>query len=113
MTERERFPDRRPSITQRVTYLTTGGKEISFLVTFSFYSKNDRRVREFFCADFKAGTDNHAMIVDASILVSRLLQHGTSPAMLLASLTEPRSFLGCILEAASKLETELERNGNV
>ena len=63
-------------------------------------------MREVFCADFKAGTDMHTLIVDASILVSRLLQMGLQAKHLVASLCEPPSIVGSIARAAAKLDEE-------
>lgn len=104
---RDRLPDRRHSITQAVNHRLSTDVELKMLVTFSFVSETDRRVREVFCADFKAGSDFHTLLIDASILLSKLLQHGYTPSMLLASLSEPRSMMGSILEAAVKLEQDL------
>ncbi len=101
---RSRLPDRRPSVTQRVTHVLSSGDEISMLVTFSFPEEGSRDIREIFCADFKAGSDFHTLVIDASILVSRLLQHGNTPSQLLASLSEPTSIIGSILKAAVAVE---------
>lgn len=103
---RTRLPDRRPSVTQRVKHTLGDGKEQKVLVTFGYFSEHDTRIREIFTADFKAGSDAQTMIVEACILISRLLQHGTTPLMLLGSLSEPRSLLGSILEQAAKIEKE-------
>jgi len=105
--EREKFPDRRPGVTQRVTHVLSTGGEIHMLVTFGYYGAGDHRVREVFCADFKAGSDQHTLVIDASIVVSRLLQTGVTPRALLSSLSEPRSIIGSILEAAAELEESL------
>lgn len=94
---RTQLSDRRPAVTQRVD-VAVGTKRVHVLVTYGFDSTGC--VKEVFCADFKAGTDLHAIIVDACILISRLLQHGYTPQQLLATLTAPPSLLGCLLAAA-------------
>lgn len=99
---RIRLPDRRPSVTERVRHTLATGGTVSVLVTFSFDERG--KVREIFTADFKAGSDSQTLIVDASILVSRLLQYGNTPSTLLASLSEPTSIVGSILRAAIALE---------
>ena len=104
---RDKLPDRRGSITEKVTHKLSNDVEMKMLVTFSFISDTDRRIREIFCADFKAGSDFHTQLIDSSILLSKLLQHGYTPTMLLASLSEPRSVIGSVLEAAVKLEQDL------
>lgn len=104
MTERTRLPDRRLSVTQHVVHELSSGNQVKIIVTFSFNELG--LVREFFCADFKAGSDQQALIIDASILVSRLLQHGVTPRMLLGSLSEPTSIIGSILKVAAELDEE-------
>ncbi len=102
---RTRLPDRRPSVTQRVRHTLNGGQTLDVLVTFSI-DLDTGKVREVFSADFKAGSDNQTLIVDACILVSLLLQYGRSPALILGSLSEPRSLIGAMLEAAAQVEKD-------
>lgn len=104
---RTRLPDRRQSVTQRVVHRWASGTEQRMLVTFSF-DENDR-VREIFCADFKAGTDMHTLIIDASILVSRLLQSGLLAKHVVASLCDPPSIVGSIARAAAALDEETDK----
>jgi hypothetical protein len=81
------------------------GKTISLTVTFGFNEAGE--VREVFCADFKAGSDMHAAVTDACILMSRLLQHGDAPEELAKTLCEPPSLIGCIARAASLFQLDL------
>lgn len=104
MDRRTRLPDRRPSVTQPVTHVTADGSQKKMLVTFSF--NEDGYVREVFCADFKAGTDMQTLIIDASILMSRLLQMNLMAEHLVASMCDPASFIGSIARAAAKLDEE-------
>jgi len=111
---RETLSDRRPNMTIRVEWVRFDGSVHPLLVTLGF-----RRVpitldapnvgykfqiAEIFCADFKAGSDNFALITDTCILVSRLLQHGETVGSLLTGMCEPRSLIGTILEAAAREE---------
>jgi len=104
---RTRLADRRPSVTGRVPFIMADGKEITLTVTFGFDENGN--VREVFCADFKAGSDMHATVMDACILLSRLLQHGDQPEELAKTLCEPPSLVGCIARAASLVQLDLFR----
>jgi len=62
-------------------------------------------IREVFCSDFKAGSDQQSVVMDACILLSRLLQHGDAPAEILASMCSPFSLIGSIANAITEEET--------
>lgn len=109
---RQRLPDRRINATRKVTWATYGGNEQTILVTFGFKKRllspeqvaagehNIYRIAEVFCADFKAGSDTQAIVTDACVLISRLLQSSNDTvADLRASMCEPPSLIGCILQA--------------
>lgn len=91
---RTKLPDRRQCTNVTLTHTLAGGKEVKFIATFGLDGWN--QVREVFCADFRAGSDQHAIIMDACILLSRLLQHGDTPAEILASMCSPHSLIGTI-----------------
>jgi hypothetical protein len=91
---REKLPDRRVSATKTLRHELTSGKDIKLTVTFGY--DGERKIREVFCADFKAGSDHQALIMDACILLSRLLQHGDLPVDLAATMCSPPSFIGTI-----------------
>lgn len=104
---RQRLPDRRLNATRKVTWATYGGNEQSILVTFGFQRvwgpecEPQYSVAEIFCADFKAGSDTQAIVTDACVLISRLLQSSNDTvADLRKSMCEPPSLIGCILQAA-------------
>jgi hypothetical protein len=105
---RERLPDRRPSVTLKVPIVWGGNFNIKLLVTIGFTDRTFTRPLEVFCADFKAGTDIHPIIMDACILVSRLLQHGDTPAGLLASMSgnkdQAHSLVGSIIKAIAEFK---------
>jgi len=97
---RSSLPTRRFSITRKIMVELDNGKEIKILITIGFH---DGRPCEVFCADFKAGTALHGIVIDACILFSRLLQHGDSPAELVASMCQgPSSLVGAIATAVSE-----------
>jgi hypothetical protein len=101
---RTRLPDRRASVTKRVAHATAAGKSINLLVTVGFGDSG--LPSEVFCADFKAGSDLHAAVTDACILLSRLLQHGDAPGELVASMCSPPSLIGTIARAVAEEETD-------
>jgi hypothetical protein len=101
---RVRLDDRRPSITRAILVDMDGGQQIKILITIGF--DKQEKPREVFCADFKAGTSMHAIVMDACILFSRLLQHGDTPDKLESSMCEPHSLLGAI--AAAVASTRLD-----
>ena len=98
---RTRLADRRPSVSDRVPFVMADGSEIRLTVTFGFDDAGN--IREVFCADFKAGSDMHAAVVDSCILLSRLLQHGDTPDELARTLCDPPSLVGSIARAAAKI----------
>ena len=98
---RAKLPDRRPNLTQKVYFALAGGKEVKLLVTVGFNSLN--KPMEVFASDFKAGTDMHTIIMDACVMMSRLLQHGDTPLELYKALAQPPSVLGAIAKAIAEL----------
>ena|SRR6185437_3162212 len=95
---RKKLPERRASETSKIT-VTIGGKEQKILITIGF--DDDGLPKEVFCADFKAGSDLHALIMDACILVSRCLQHDDTGAELLAAMCKGPSIIGAIVAAVA------------
>ena len=98
---RAKLPDRRPNLTQKVYVALDGGKEVKLLVTVGFDSLN--KPMEVFCADFKSGTAMHTIVMDACVMMSRLLQHGDTPLELYKALARPESVLGAIAKAIAEL----------
>ena len=99
---RTKLPDRRYSSTVRVPWSRYDGKGINIYVTIGFDTEG--KAKEVFCADFKAGSANQAIVMDTCILISRLLQHGDLPSELKASMCEPPSLIGTIAEAIRREE---------
>lgn len=98
---RTRLGDRRLSITQSVEVPLDGGRTQKVLVT---YGIEGGKVREMFCADFKAGSMVQAFVMDACVMASLILQHDISPRELFARMTEGPSLIGAIIEKAALLE---------
>lgn len=100
-------PNRRLSVTRPVDHKLTTGNVNRILVTFGL---DNGRVVELFCADFKAGTDMHSFVVDTSIVLSLLLQHGYRPSAVADKLTgQPHSLLRTLVEAADEIEKEVNK----
>lgn len=89
---REKLPERRIGINLDVPF-----KNSKVVITIGYDSMF--LVKEVFCADFKAGSDSQAVVMDACILLSRLFQHGDTPQDILKSMCEPRSLIGTICQA--------------
>lgn len=95
---RDRPAHRRPSVNLPVHFTTAPGKELTFVITLGLNGGD--HIAEVFCTDFKSGSDHQALITDACILFSRLLQHGDTPAELAASMCgPPPSMIGAIAQA--------------
>lgn len=103
---RSKLPSRRASVTENVRFTTESGTDKSLNVTFGF-SPNGV-LQEVFTASFKTGSDTHALIMDACILLSTLMQHGYSPAQLAQKLCHPPSLIGTVAAAAARMEQEIQ-----
>lgn len=99
---RTKLPERRLNETSKVTFMGTGGKEWPILITVGF--DEEGRPKEVFSSSFKVGTDLNAIVSDACMVLSRLLQHDDDPADILAGMSQPYSLLGVIAEALTKIE---------
>lgn len=100
---RTRPSNRRFSITQPVEVQLDGGKTQKVLVTYGFDSG---KVREMFCADFKAGSMVQAFVMDACVMASLLLQYNISPRELYGRMTDGPSLIGAIVYQAALLEEQ-------
>lgn len=106
---REKLPARRPAVTRTIEH-----RGQSYDVTFGLASTCEGwRVREAFLSNHKGG-DAHAMVNDACIAISMLLQHGVGAAELAHAFGEdraegeksgpPSSPLGAVARMAVKLD---------
>ncbi len=77
---RQRLPNRRPNQTVELIYDGT-----RYEVTVGFHPATGK-AREVFCHGAKAGSSMDAILDDACILLSILLQHDIAPASLAASM---------------------------
>ncbi len=85
--------------------MTASGGEQSVIVTFGFDQGTDR-VREVFTASFKVGTDTNAIVSDACVMMSLLMQHGYTPRQLVERLGSPPSLIGRIILVAARIDEE-------
>lgn len=94
---RQRLPNRRPNET---TTLIFGG--MSFAVTVGFHP--DGRPGEVFADGVRTGSDLAALLDDACVALSLLIQHGVAPAALAASMgragdgVTPASLIGAVAD---------------
>ena len=102
--ERRRLPDRRPSISKKLTFVGSNGAEHEYEATIGFYPDPkifaDIRIEgpngpgkfirygtpndpgEIFLFGAKDGTDLSALCADGSVLISIALQYGAPPEVL-------------------------------
>lgn len=73
MTDREPLPNRRDVSSNKVMHSHSGGPR-AYEVSYGF--RTDGTVREVFCWPQKSGADIDALVSDACIITSRLLQRG-------------------------------------
>jgi len=96
---REPLDNRRFAVNKEVTHIEASGASKKVIITVGF-DKN-RRVKELFCADFKAGSETQAIVMDACVLASRLMQYGDAARDLPSKLCSPTSLIGSIIKAAA------------
>lgn len=102
---RSPLPDRHRAETIKVQHTWSHGATTSLIVTCGFDDAG--MVRAVFCADFKAGTDMHTLVIDACIALSLLLQHGYTVRELRGKLAAaPQSLLATLINAAAEIENE-------
>lgn len=101
---RTKLNPRRKSENMKVIFVGEGGSEWKLLVTLGFNKQGE--VKDVFCSSFKVGTSLNAIVMDACILISRLLQWGDTPSEIAASMCEPPSLVGTIAAAIAKRESE-------
>jgi hypothetical protein len=109
---RKRLLDRRLAHTIKIKWNKTGGPDHKLLVTFGL--DENKMIKEAFIAAFRADSSFSALVNDACILYSRLLQHGESVEELAATMGEdrnegsrhgpPSSMLGAIARAAVEVQ---------
>jgi hypothetical protein len=102
---RAHLPERRFSVTVDVEHTLVNEGKMRFAVTYGFA---DGTVREVFTSTPKSGTDFEVLAVDASILLSHLLQNGYRIGDCGARLSKPYSFIGTLAKAGARLERELD-----
>jgi hypothetical protein len=108
---RNELPPRRICVTTTVAWSSPAGPDQKLIVTYGLHMN---KVKEAFCAGFRAGTDICALANDACILFSRLLQYGDTLEELIRSMGEnrqegeksgpPASLIGAIARKALEIE---------
>lgn len=108
------LPNRRQSVTEKITYRSASGGEHEYLVSFGLH---DGCVMECFASGDKPGSDMQALLNDACIAISVLLQYGTSADAIASMFGEnraegeisgpPASPLGAIARAAAAIDAGL------
>jgi hypothetical protein len=93
---RIRLPDRRAAETIQIEHNGT-----RFILTIGFYP--DGRPGEVFTHGIRTGSSLDALLADACVVVSCLIQHGVVPRDLAASMgrlgsTEPASIIGAVVD---------------
>jgi hypothetical protein len=93
---RQRLPDRRAAETVQLEH---GGQR--FTVTVGFYP--DGRPGEVFTHGIRTGSTLDALLADACVVVSCLIQHGVEPRDLASSMgrlgnAEPASVIGAVID---------------
>lgn len=103
---RTRLPDRRPALTKRITFTSSAsGREMNIILSMGYECTVDHiplAVKEVFCDDIKVGSDNQAIVMDACILISRLLQYGENPEELAQTMCAGPSVIGAIVAAVAE-----------
>lgn len=104
---RVRLPDRRFAETVALEH---GGAR--FTVTIGFYP--DGRPGEVFTHGARSGSTLDALLADACVVVSCLIQHGAEPRNLAASMgrlgsSEPASVIGAVLDLIAAASTEVQQ----
>ena len=101
MIERQRLPNRRMA---RTVDVEVAGK--IYQLGIGYYP--DTRIGEVFLAGQKSGSDMHGLLADLGIVMSRLFQHGDTPASLAAGMARlgdgstPASIIGTIDDALAR-----------
>ena len=93
---RQRLPNRRAAETVELEH--SGSR---FTVTIGFYP--DGRPGEVFTHGARSGSNMDALLADACVVVSCLIQHGVEPRELAASMgrlgnSEPASIIGAVVD---------------
>jgi hypothetical protein len=93
---RQRLPNRRPAETVELEH--NGSR---FTVTIGFYP--DGRPGEVFTHGIRSGSNLDALLADACVVVSCLIQHGVEPREIASSMgrlgdAEPASIIGAVID---------------
>jgi hypothetical protein len=98
---RERLPNRRAATTVGIEHSSQ-----QFTVTIGFYQ--DGRSGEVFTHGARSGSALDALLADACVVVSCLIQHGVEPREIASSMgrlgnAEPASIIGAVIDLAAAM----------
>jgi hypothetical protein len=104
---RVRLPDRRAAETIQLEHNGT-----RFMVTIGFYP--DGRPGEVFTHGIRTGSSLDALLADACVVVSCLIQHGAEPREFAASMgrlgsAEPASIIGAVVDLVAAADITRQR----
>ena len=97
MTERERLPTRRYA---EIVDVEVASNEYKLGIGYF----PDGRIGEVFISGQRTGSDMHGLLADLGVVISRLFQHGDTPASLAAGMARlgdgstPASIIGTIAD---------------
>jgi hypothetical protein len=102
-----RLPDRRPAETVALEH--DGAR---FMVTIGFYA--DGRPGEVFIHGARSGSNLDALLADACVVVSCLVQHGIQSRELASSMgrlgnTKPASVIGAVVDLIAAASADLQQ----
>jgi hypothetical protein len=105
---RVRLPNRRPAETVMLEH--DGAR---FMVTIGFYP--DGRPGEVFTHGARSGSNMDALLADACVVVSCLIQHGVEPSNLAGSMgrlgnTKPASVIGAVVDLVAAANSGLQQS---
>ena len=108
---RQRLPDRRAAETVELEH---NGRR--FTVTIGFYP--DGRPGEVFTHGIRSGSNLDALLADACVVVSCLIQHGVEPREIAGSMgrlgnAEPASIIGAVIDLAAAMGTSARETEEV
>jgi hypothetical protein len=105
---RQRLPNRRAAETVMLEH--DGAR---FMVTIGFYP--DGRPGEVFTHGARSGSNLDALLADACVVVSYLIQHGVEPGELAGSMgrlgnTKPASVIGAVIDLVAAARTSHQQS---
>ena len=110
---RKRLPNRRPAVTEQITFMRSDGNLAVYDATIGF--DGEGRPKELFLTGARAGSDMAAALADTAVAVSVALQHGVRARAMALSVSRnhegmPVSAIGAALDLIGKFEDERDED---